>query len=78
MYTSENEASYIPSRTTSIETFKGTCNDYMDHIYSCPKCMETFSNSANCKKEESYDELWEMFSYILFAIFVLFLVDRLN
>lgn len=59
------------------------CMKSLNHMYTCKLCKEKFSNvmkmeNKSLHNQDNYDELWEIITYIIFSVFILFLVDKLH
>lgn len=59
------------------------CIKNMNHLYTCKLCKEKFSNimkmeNKTLHNQDNYDELWEIITYIIFSVFILFLIDKLH
>jgi len=63
----------IKSDSSYIESFNEDCHG---HVLTCNKCKELYKRNFNNVKEN--DEMWDILSYILFAIFIVFLLDKLH
>lgn len=66
-----------------IETFESSdkckleCNDYVQHILNCEGCKTMLSKQLGLdNNRQKNEEFMELFSYILFGIFVLILLDK--
>jgi hypothetical protein len=57
----------------SIENFNSDCNN---HIMTCNKCKELYDRHYKLNNDTKYSEIWDILSYILFAIVIIFLLDK--
>lgn len=56
-----------------IETFNSDCNN---HIMSCNKCKELYDRHYKLNNNTNHGEIWDILSYIIFAIVIIFLLDK--
>lgn len=78
-YNDSNDYKKVPqnpeiksSSSKYVEDFNSGCNG---HVLSCDICKDLYRR--NFKENKDYDEKWDILSYILFAIFIIYLLDKL-
>lgn len=76
-----------PVPTISIESFsKDTnvtnsitntnCEDYLQHVLKCKACSNALRKQLGVGRSVEYEELVEVFAFILFGVFLLMLLER--
>ena len=75
--------SYIPtgiSKTPVALHNTGVCTQSYNHIMECAQCKEMLYKNFNFenKKNDYKEEIFELISYCIFAIFILFLLEKLH
>lgn len=72
----------IQSQPTSIQDlehihkYQNTCNNNLNHVMNCNKCRTIIIKQLNINNDRlRNEELMELFSYIIFSIFILLLID---
>jgi hypothetical protein len=64
-----------------IEKFEGgeDCDKYVNHITNCDRCRSIIMKQLNIESDNKRnEELMELISYLIFAIFILLLVNSLK
>lgn len=70
----------------SIENFEGGdkiydegCDKYVNHIANCDKCRSILMKQLNIESDNKRnEELMELISYLIFAVFILLLINSLK
>jgi hypothetical protein len=58
---------------------KVDCNAHINHVVNCSKCRGIISRQLNIDNDRiRNEEFMELFSYIIFGIFILMLIDSLK
>jgi hypothetical protein len=59
---------------------KSNCDSIKDHIKDCAICKEVLYKNFNMenKKNDFNQEIFELISYCIFAVFILFLLDKIS
>jgi hypothetical protein len=56
----------------------GNCTQRYNHVMECNHCKEMLYKTLNLNNKNSYtEEIFELISYCVFAIFILFLLDKI-
>lgn len=55
------------------------CDSHISHVINCPRCKGIISRQLNLDNDRvKNEEFMEMFSYIVFGVFILLLIDSLK
>lgn len=58
---------------------KVDCDSHINHVIGCTKCTQTLLKQFNIESERlRNEEFMELFSYMIFGVFMLLLMDRLR
>lgn len=75
------ETNYIQKQSDKTNSTKcdSDCDIYMKHILECSKCKDIFIKQFGLENDKiKNEEIMEMISYFIFALFILLLVDSLK
>jgi hypothetical protein len=77
-----NEAKSVESFDNSAATVKqafNECNDHMNHMLQCSHCKDILTKQLDRQNDKiQNEEIMEIFSYIVFGIFLLLLIESLR
>lgn len=72
----------------SVETFEETsikqdckvdCDSHVSHVLNCPRCKGIIARQLNLDNDRvKNEEFMELFSYIIFGVFILLLIDSIK
>lgn len=67
------------TRPSSQQDCKVDCDSHISHVLSCPRCKGMISRQLNLDNDRiKNEEFMELFSYIVFGIFILLLLDSIK
>ena len=79
-----NKIEDVNKNLKTIEKFEGgdnfkDCDIYINHITNCDRCRSILMKQLNIESDNKRnEELMELISYLIFAIFILLLVNSLK
>lgn len=69
----------LTQTTKPITQSLSGCTSNYNHIMDCSSCKEMIYKTLNINKKNSYtEEVFELISYCIFAIFILLLLDKIT
>jgi len=67
------------TETPHVVESKSNCDKMNDHIKDCAVCKEMLYKNFNMENKPDFNqEIFELISYCIFAVFVLFLLDKIS
>jgi hypothetical protein len=73
-YDKMNSVNYVKMNSVNSD-----CDIYMKHILECSTCKDIFIKQHGLENDKiRNEEIMEMISYFIFAVFILLLVDSLK
>jgi len=78
-FVNPNIEKFESSKTSTPESCNFDCDIYTKHIFECSKCKDIIMKQFGIENDKiRNEEIMELISYFIFALFILLLIDSLK